>query len=211
VKTPPNKFDTIQITRPISLQAVAQLTGSDVDTIRELNPALKRGVVPPDGYEVRLPEGTRDQFTVALASYREPEPMLFEARSSGTYTVRRGDTLGRIASRYGVSTSSLLRANGLRNQRGLRSGQELRIPGRTGSVRLAAKASRPQAAASVSRSRGATPRSQPQVKRGAPAGNRRDATARRAPITSKTRVAAEASRGRGKVASTQKPARRRYN
>ncbi len=94
VKIPPTKFDTIQISRPISLQAVAQLTGSDVDTIKELNPALKRGVVPPDGYEVRLPEGTRDQFTVALASYREPEPMRFDARSRGTYTVRRGDTLG---------------------------------------------------------------------------------------------------------------------
>lgn len=88
VKSPPARFDTIQVTRPISLQAVARLTGSDVDTIRELNPALKRGVVPPDGYEVRLPEGTRDQFTVALASYREPAPMLFDARSRGTYTVR---------------------------------------------------------------------------------------------------------------------------
>lgn len=208
VKSPPAKFDTIQITRPISLKAVAQLTGSDVDTIQELNPALKRGVVPPDGYEVRLPEGTRDQFTVALASYREPEPMLFEARSSGTYTVRRGDTLGRIASRYGVSASSLARANGLRAQRGLRSGQQLRIPGRTGEVRLAADAPRPAVSASASRSRRPT-QSAAQAKRGA-SSSRRDATARRAPATSKTRVAAASpTRSRAKAPAPQRPARRR--
>ena len=210
VKSPPTKFDTIQITRPISLQAVAQLSGSDVDTIKELNPALKRGVVPPDGYEVRLPEGTRDQFTVALASYQEPPPMLFEARSGGTYTVRRGDTLGRIASRYGVSVASLMRANGVRG--GVRSGQQLQIPGRTGTVRLTAKASRPEAAASASRSSRTTSRSTVQAKRGAPATTRRDATARREPAASKSRVsAAQPTRSRGKVAAAQKPARRRYN
>ena len=200
VKTPPTKFDTIQITRPISLQVVAQLTGSDVDTIKDLNPALKRGVVPPDGYEVRLPEGTRDQFTVALASYREPEPMLFEAGSSGTYTVRRGDTIGEIASRYGVSVQSLLRANRIGGKNGLRSGQQLQIPGRTGTVRLAAKASRPEAAASVSRSRRTSDR--------APASSRRDSTARRAPGVTPQRAQAQATRARGKVAAAAKPQRR---
>ena len=51
---------------------MAQLSGSDEETIRELNPALNRGVVPPQGYRIRLPKGTRQQFEVALASYREP-------------------------------------------------------------------------------------------------------------------------------------------
>lgn len=203
VKSPPARFDTIQITQPISLQAVARLTGSDVDTIRELNPALKRGVVPPDGYEVRLPEGTRDQFTVALASYREPEPMLFDASSRGTYTVRRGDTLGRIASRYGVSVQSLLNANGLRSQRGLRSGQRLQIPGRNGAVRLAAKASRPSATASANRARRSQARAPERAapaKRGTPGGARRDATARRAPATTRPRADAQALRSRGQAA-----------
>jgi membrane-bound lytic murein transglycosylase D len=218
VKSPPARFDTIQITRPISLKAVAQLTGSDVDTIRELNPALKRGVVPPDGYEVRLPEGTRDQFTVALASYREPEPepMRFATSSRGSYKVRRGDTLGRIASRYGVSVSALARANGLRVSRGVRAGQQLRIPGRTGTVRLAARATRAQKAqkatkpSSVSRSRRA-PQRTAQVKRSAPAGSRRDTTARRAPAASKSksRSNAAASRSRGGKVANAAPAQAR--
>ena len=206
VKTPPTKFDTIQITRPISLQAVAQLTGSDVDTIKELNPALKRGVVPPDGYEVRLPEGTRDQFTVALASYREPEPMLFEARSSGTYTVRRGDTIGRIANRYGVSVQSLMRANSIGGRDGLRSGQQLQIPGRTGSVRLAAKATRPEAAASASRSRRDVRLAR---RRSSAAGAATARASGRRSTAPPSALQAQPTRSRGKVAAAAKPARRR--
>ena len=214
-KSPPPKFDTIQVTRPISLKAVAQLTNSDLDTIKELNPALKRGVVPPDGYEVRLPEGTRDQFTVALASYREPapQPVLFSARSRGTYTVRRGDTLGRIARRYGVSVQALARANNVRG-RALRSGQRLQIPGRSGTVQLASRSTRSGAPARVDRTRRVAARAPQRVaaskravapakrsavtaKRATPGSARRDATAKRPGVTGKQRAAA------------QKPPRRR--
>ena len=47
------------------------------------------------------------------------------------YTVRRGDTLGRIASRYRcVNTSVLAEINNVRSPRYLiRVGQQLRIPG----------------------------------------------------------------------------------
>jgi len=127
----PERFDTVQVRRGISLKAVADLCGSDVATIKDLNPALKRGLVPPDGYAVRLPQGTREQFEVALATYREPPPVLREARARGAraHTVRRGDTLSRIARRYGVSLKSLMSANGLRKARALKAGQRLQIPG----------------------------------------------------------------------------------
>lgn len=50
---------------------------------------------------------------------------------SGTagYTVRGGDTLSRIAARFGVSTSALAAANGLSNPNLIRAGQELKVPG----------------------------------------------------------------------------------
>ncbi|MDA2918441.1 LysM peptidoglycan-binding domain-containing protein [Desulfobacterota bacterium AH_259_B03_O07] len=53
------------------------------------------------------------------------------ARSSGKpvkYKVRKGDTLGKIASRHGVSVSSIKSANNLRGTT-IRSGQTLTIPG----------------------------------------------------------------------------------
>lgn len=50
------------------------------------------------------------------------------ASRSAVHRVRRGETLSRIASHYGVSTDSLRRANALRGSK-VFSGQRLRIPG----------------------------------------------------------------------------------
>ncbi|MGD9762569.1 MAG: transglycosylase SLT domain-containing protein [Candidatus Binatia bacterium] len=172
-KIVPAVFDTIEVNRTISLQAVAQLSGSDVDTIKELNPALKRGMVPPDGYTVRLPQGTRDQFQVALAAYREPvrRPA---AHSGQMHTVRRGDTLSAIARAYGISVQALARANGLRASRGLKAGQRLRIPGRPARARSVASVARskPLEVASAKRSR-ASAVSRTQRARMAAAANRK--------------------------------------
>jgi membrane-bound lytic murein transglycosylase D len=124
----PTRFDVVEVTRPVSLQAVAQLCGSDIETIKELNPALKRGVVPPRGYTLRLPKGTAERFEVAFASYREPAPLVVRPRSRATHRVRRGETLSSIARRYGVSTTALMRANGLRRASRVQAGQTLRVP-----------------------------------------------------------------------------------
>lgn len=50
------------------------------------------------------------------------------ASSVQIYTVQRGDILSTIARRYGVSTSALAQANGLRNPSSIYAGQVLRIP-----------------------------------------------------------------------------------
>lgn len=51
------------------------------------------------------------------------------ARRAGYHVVRRGDSLGRIARRHGVTIAALRRANRVRGDR-IRVGQRLRIPGR---------------------------------------------------------------------------------
>ncbi|MGH7787208.1 MAG: transglycosylase SLT domain-containing protein [Candidatus Binatia bacterium] len=125
----PARFDLVEVTRPISLKAVAKLCGSSEAEIRELNPALNRGQVPPRGYAVRLPKGTGDAFQVALASYREPAPVVQpRSRTARLHRVRRGDTVGSIARRYGVSASALMKHNGIRSARGLKAGATIKIP-----------------------------------------------------------------------------------
>jgi membrane-bound lytic murein transglycosylase D len=139
--TSPTRFETVEVTRPISLKAVAQLCGADEETIRDLNPALNRGIVPPQGYRIRLPKGTREQFEVALASYEEPVRPTLAPRAARSHTVRRGETVSGIASRYGVSSNALMRANGLRRGNGLKAGQQLRIPAKPGRSRIVASVS----------------------------------------------------------------------
>lgn len=57
--------------------------------------------------------------------FAEPDP------ASVVYVVQRGDTLARIAARYGVSVSALATANGIRNPNLIYTGQRLVIPGKT--------------------------------------------------------------------------------
>lgn len=49
--------------------------------------------------------------------------------SGGTYTVKKGDSLWRIARRHKVELASLLKTNGITNANKLRIGMTLRIPG----------------------------------------------------------------------------------
>lgn len=50
------------------------------------------------------------------------------------YTVQRGDTLSRIASRNGVTVQAIASANGIANVNRIRVGQVLSIPGAAGPV-----------------------------------------------------------------------------
>lgn len=52
-----------------------------------------------------------------------------ETGSQATYTVRAGDTVSHIASRFGVSVSAITQANGLDARGFIRDGQRLTIPG----------------------------------------------------------------------------------
>ena len=73
----PVHYDLVKVNRSLQLDTVARLSGASPGEIKELNPALHRGVVPPQGYAVRLPKGTKETFQVALASFESmPQPQV---------------------------------------------------------------------------------------------------------------------------------------
>ena len=71
--------------------------------------------------------------TARLVLY-DPGPLPGVEATSGTQThvVKSGENLSVIALRYGVSTRSIVEANGLRSANRIRVGQRLTIPGSTG-------------------------------------------------------------------------------
>jgi len=87
-------YDLVNIKKAISLSTVAQLSGTSTDTIKELNPALHRGVVPPQGYAVRLPKGTKATFQVALANL-PPSYFTRSTRVKAKAHARRGHAVRR--------------------------------------------------------------------------------------------------------------------
>ncbi|OFV89293.1 MAG: hypothetical protein A3J75_06980 [Acidobacteria bacterium RBG_16_68_9] len=141
------RYDQIRIDRVMSLKTVAKLSRSRLSDVTDLNPALRRGVVPPQGYVVRLPKGTRRTFELAYARMQTAAAVVVSAVSRLTHRVRRGETPSSIAQTYGVSVTTLMRANRIRNPRALQVGQMLSIPGGKRSERpevVASSARRPR-------------------------------------------------------------------
>jgi len=64
----------------------------------------------------------------ATPGEQEPKPKRVQVATAGRYKVRKGDSVGGIARRFGVSQKALMAANGLRNPKQLKAGQVLKVP-----------------------------------------------------------------------------------
>ena len=140
--------DTIRVKEAIPFKDIAEITGMDVQDIQFFNPSYQLDVVPyveGRNYAVRLPISEIGKFVSneqAIYNYlneqkaqREqilPEVAKGEQYAGGKstkktiYTVKKGDNLGKIASRHGVSINNLKRWNRMKSNK-VRVGQRLSI------------------------------------------------------------------------------------
>ena len=140
--------DTIRVKQAIPFKDIPEITGMDVQDIQFFNPSYQLDVVPyveGRNYAVRLPISEIGKFVAneqAIYNYlneqkaqREqilPEVAKGEQYAGGKstkktiYTVKKGDNLGKIASRHGVSINNLKRWNRMKSNK-VRVGQRLSI------------------------------------------------------------------------------------
>jgi len=100
---------TVTVTGHLLLRELGAAAGSYYREIRTLNPAIAGDRLPPGRYTVRIPETGRARFASARAELERT--MAARAARRKTYRVRRGDTLGGIARRFGVTIAELRRWN----------------------------------------------------------------------------------------------------
>jgi membrane-bound lytic murein transglycosylase D len=119
----PTEYEEVEVEGTYQLASLAQLAGADLETVRDLNPALLRNRIPPgeDSFRVRLPAGHAKIFAQAYKQERENEEARFV-----THEVRKGETLFSIARRYGQQVRALIDLNGLTDSR-LHIGQKLKV------------------------------------------------------------------------------------
>jgi membrane-bound lytic murein transglycosylase D len=125
----PIKYDEVSLDKIVDLEVAAKCAGTNVATIKELNPALKAWCTPHgyEGFILKIPSGTKDAFITNLAQTKELNP----SRGFIKYRVVKGDFLGRIAKKFSTSVSELKADNKIKNDKSLRIGQVLVIrPGR---------------------------------------------------------------------------------
>ena len=139
----PAVSDTIHINRDLHFQQVASVCNIDIEQLRSLNPQYKKDIVPGNSriYALRLPNNTVGTFIERQDSiYAYDTKKLLPKRSTvavsdGTsknskgaqyHKIRKGDTLGGIASRYGVSVAQIRKLNGIKGNN-IRAGRSIRV------------------------------------------------------------------------------------
>jgi membrane-bound lytic murein transglycosylase D len=123
---PAVQLDHIVITYPVDLRLVAECVDTSVDYLQEINPSLLRMTTPKDQpFTLNLPAGSQEKYETAIAVI--PQDMRTYWRY---HRVEYGDSLGTIARKYHVSTSSIADANSLSGSVGddIRPGTKLIIP-----------------------------------------------------------------------------------
>lgn len=120
------------VSEPTDLRVIANAAGTTVDEIRRLNPALLRWFTPPGypDYEVKIPAGSKERFAINIAKVPREERISFLM-----HKVKKGDTVSKIARRYGVDANPILYINGLKSAMGLKPGSIIAVPVRAATAK----------------------------------------------------------------------------
>jgi len=140
------RFQVVPVPGYVSMTTLEHVLHVQPEALRALNPALLRPVwdgqlrVPRD-YRLRLPLEGEQWTTELLAHQLNPHELYAGQPQPKRYKVQEGDTLARLADRYGVPIDTLARMNRLRVSAALKVGRTLELPeGATVQVASAAPA-----------------------------------------------------------------------
>ena len=131
-----------------TLYGIARRSGMSLNTLLSLNGLSQSSVIRP-GQTLKL-SGASNATVASPVSYKSTAS---SASTSGTYTVKAGDTLYRIAYNHGISLTTLLSINGLSETSTILPGQQLFV---SGSAKTTATTTTTTSAKTVSYSTGAS-------------------------------------------------------
>jgi membrane-bound lytic murein transglycosylase D len=137
----PAHVDTFEIKKPLHFEQISELVGISKQEVSDLNPQYVKEIIPGNAnktYILRIPYNYTNAFVdkeKEIYSYKDSiffNPIVLseaKARVSSnetiTHKVKRGETLGRIAQKYGVKISDLQRWNKIKST--IRIGQRIVI------------------------------------------------------------------------------------
>ncbi len=121
----PLAYDSIEVTDATDLGVIADAAGVSTETIREMNPAIRRWCTPPsaDPTTVRVPVGTASVCVAAIESIPPDERVTWTR-----HKVTRGETLSGIARAYGTSVRAVMGVNDITNVHRIYPGDYVIIP-----------------------------------------------------------------------------------
>jgi len=128
----PIAFETVRTFRSMKLFDIACQMGISTDTLVMLNPELRHQITPDRPYELKIPQGLGPQYALVADQIRESKPPAPPERERKAkivkYRVKQGDSVASVSKKFGLSSRSLMAANGMKNEGPLTTGRILKIP-----------------------------------------------------------------------------------
>ncbi len=126
-------YDEVKLKHFVSLKNLAITANTSTQRLLALNPSFGRLIRNgrlhvPRGHRLRIPAGASEHFSRQYAALSPRAKADRQLVAFASHKVRRGQTLGGIAQRYGTSIRTLKRLNGLKSVNLIRIGQRLRVP-----------------------------------------------------------------------------------
>lgn len=131
---PPASTKVVAVKHASGIQVLAGQFKVSTTALAELNPALTKSVISgkryvPKGYRLHLPQTAQasgvSTASLAANTSKKARP---KNQPAQIHLVKRGETIHKIAERYGVSRRDLIAHNQLNNAEIITVGQPLRIP-----------------------------------------------------------------------------------
>ncbi len=123
----PLEFETVIISKQVSLRNIAKSIGVSEKELIGLNPELRYKIAPGDSYGLRVPSGNGEILLAQIDSIPVSHP---PQRAYVYHRVRHGETLSVIARKYRTSVRRIMRANNMRRSNYIVAGKRLKIPRR---------------------------------------------------------------------------------
>jgi membrane-bound lytic murein transglycosylase D len=124
-------FVKVDVGGQLDLHVAAELADMSKEEILALNPAFNHWITDPDGpHQILVPIDRHERFKEGVAALPPTERVRVVY-----HRVRRGDTLGGIADKYGLSVAAIKSANKIRGTM-IHPGQDLLIAAAPTGVRL---------------------------------------------------------------------------
>ena len=122
----PYQYDTYTVDGAIDLNFLSTCANTDIATLQDMNPELTQLSTPSNfsgGYPLKIPKGSMEIFASNLKNIPESAKRTFLV-----HTVKKGETVTKIANRYGISKNELADANNISTKSKLYAGVQLKIP-----------------------------------------------------------------------------------
>lgn len=115
----------IEVQSPADLLQIASASGLSYQTVKSLNPEILRWCTPPSSgkYRIKLPMLAKDRFLETYNHTSYPRKVQFLS-----YLTRSGDSLTRVAQKFGIRVDPMADLNGISPRMVLRKGTRIFLP-----------------------------------------------------------------------------------